>query len=486
MIRIPAAIAAALALGACAAGTWPWSGSRGNGAMEGLTRTTLDNGLRVAIVEDHSAPVVALMVWVRVGSADERPEQAGMAHVFEHMLFKGTDRRGVGEIAATIEGSGGNINAFTSFDVTSYFATMASRDASVGIDVLADALQHSSFEPHELAREEEVVIEEIRRSNDSPGRALSQAVFEAAYGVHPYRLPVIGTEASVRSFTRDGLLQFFHHWYVPNNMTFVVVGDIAPERALAQIRQAFADARPDRKLEHARSVEPEPQQAVARVLPSDFQQTLLGVAYKITGFREADTPYLDLLSGVLGGGDSSRLYRNVKDRQQLVHSIGASSYTPLDAGLFMVDAALEPDKLDASVRAIATEVHRLRDLGPSDAELDRARVNLLASKVHERETMEGQANNLGYYESIGGGIETETAYLDAVRRATTADLQRVAQTYLAPERARVVALLEKGAPPVTDAALLQALADGSGTGRTRYAGQEIHPGIWRYQLPNRL
>src|SRR5262249_4460759 len=114
-IRIPAAIAAVLALGACAAGTWPWSGSRGSGAMQGLTRTTLDNGLRVAIVEDHSAPVVALMVWVRVGSADERPEQAGMAHVFEHMLFKGTDRRGVGEIAATIEGSGGNVNAFTSF-----------------------------------------------------------------------------------------------------------------------------------------------------------------------------------------------------------------------------------------------------------------------------------------------------------------------------------------------------------------------------------
>src|SRR5262245_26635155 len=371
------AAAAALALGACAAGTGALSDKRGTTAMEGLTRTTLDNGLQVAIVEDHSAPVVALMVWVRVGSADERAGQEGMAHVFEHMLFKGTERRGVGEIAATIEAAGGNVNAFTSFDVTSYFATMASRDAAVGIDVLADALQHSSFDPTELAREEEVVIEEIRRSNDSPGRALSQAMFEAAYGVHPYRLPVIGTEESVRSFTRDGLLQFFHHWYVPNNMTFVVVGDVVPEQALVQIREAFAGAKPDRALAHPRGVEPEPQRALTRVLPSEFQQTLLGVGYKITGFQEADTPYLDLLSGVLGGGDASRLYRNLKDRQQLVHSIGSSSYTPLDSGLFMVDAVLDPAKLDASVRAIATEIQRLRDLGPSDAELERARVNLL-------------------------------------------------------------------------------------------------------------
>jgi len=454
--------------------------------MDGLTRTVLDNGLRIAVVEDHSAPVVSLMVWVRVGSADERPDQAGMAHVFEHMLFKGTERRGVGEIAATIEAAGGNVNAFTSFDMTAYFATMASRDAAVGIDVLADALQHSSFDPTELAREEEVVIEEIRRSNDSPGRALSQAVFEAAYSAHPYRLPVIGTEQSVRSFTREGLLEFFHHWYVPNNMTFVVVGDIDTAKAIAQIREAFAAAKPDRALEHPRTPEPAPSAAMVRVVESEFQQTLLGIAYKITGFEDQDTPYLDLLSSVLGGGDSSRLYRSVKDRQQLVHSIHTSSYTPLDDGLFMIDAALDPSRISASVRAIAEEVHRIRDLGPNEAELERARVNLLASKVHERETMDGQANNLGYYETIGGGIEREPEYLEAVRRATTEDLRRVAREYLAPERARVVALLEKDATVPTTASLITALEDGSGTGRRRVAGTEVAPGIWRYELPSGL
>ena len=178
------------------------------GLEENILQTTLDNGLKVVIAEDHSSPVVALNVWVRVGSADERADEAGMAHVFEHMLFKGTERRAVGEIARTVEAAGGNINAFTSFDMTVYHITMASRDAATGIDVLADAVRFSTFDAEELLREREVVVEEIRRGEDSPNRALSQGVFSLAYREHPYRLPVIGTEESVRGFSREQLLDF--------------------------------------------------------------------------------------------------------------------------------------------------------------------------------------------------------------------------------------------------------------------------------------
>ena len=211
---------------------------------EGMLRTTLDNGLSVVLVEDHSAPVVALNVWVRTGSADEKPEQWGMAHVHEHMLFKGTERRGVGEIAATVEGAGGNINAFTSYDMTVYHITMASQDAAVGVDVLSDAVLHSTFDAGELAKEEEVVIEEIRRSDDTPDSMISKTLFETAYTRHPYRREVIGTQESVRSFSRQGLLDFYHYWYVPNNMTFVAVGDFKSADVLAQIKQAFAGAKP--------------------------------------------------------------------------------------------------------------------------------------------------------------------------------------------------------------------------------------------------
>jgi zinc protease len=455
--------------------------------MDGFTRSTLKNGLEVLVVEDHSAPVVALMVWVRVGSADERPDQAGMAHVFEHMLFKGTERRGVGEIASTVEASGGNINAFTSFDMTAYYITMASRDVSTGIDVLADAIQHSSFDPVELKREVQVVIEELRRSNDSPGRALSEEIFDLAYAAHPYRLPVIGTEESVLSFTRESLLEFFDHWYVPNNMTFVVVGDVNPDATIAQISEAFADAKPDWDLEHPRPTEPRKTEARARVQASEFEQTLLGLAYPITAFREADTPYVDLLSGILGGGEASRLYRSVKDRQRLVHSISTGAYTPLDPGLFFIDVQLEPDKIRETVFAISREVAQLRELGPSEAELERARTNLLASEVHERETMQGQARKIGSYETIGGGIERERAYLETVRRATVDDVQRMAQTYLDPEGASVVAVLEKGASEaVSEAGLLDALRSGAAAREEEFAGREIHPGIFSYRLGNGL
>ncbi|MFQ5515101.1 MAG: M16 family metallopeptidase [Myxococcota bacterium] len=449
-------------------------------------RETLDNGLEVVLIEDHSAPVVALNIWVRVGSADERPEEGGMAHVFEHMLFKGTKRRAVGEIAATVEAAGGNINAFTSFDMTVYHITMASRDAAVGIDVLADAVQHSTFDPTELAREEEVVLEEIRRSKDSPQRELSQAVFSLAYRAHPYRLPVIGTEEQVESFTREQLLDFYHRWYVPNNMTFVAVGDLDPEATLEQIRAAFAEAKPRRDLEHARMPEPPQEAPHSAVVRRDFEQTLLGLAYPITAFRAADTPYLDLLSQILGGGESSRLYRNVKDRLETVHTIGSSAYTPLDPGLLLIDAAVDPEGIESGLEAVAREIQRLRAFGPSEVELERARVNLLASQVYEKETMQGQARKLGYYETLGGGLEAEAEYLDRIKRATPEDIERVARTYLAPDRVNVVTLLpQKARPDLSEDALLASFRMAASR-RPAPQGAKIAESIFRYTLPNGL
>ena len=475
---------AALLLSACALGSVDSAPVPVD--KENLLRTTLPNGLKVVLLEDHASPVVALNVWVRVGSADELEEEAGMAHVFEHMLFKGTERRAVGEIAATVEAAGGNINAFTSFDMTVYHITMASRDVDVGIDVLADAVLNSTFDPTELARESEVVLEEIRRSQDSPGRALTQAVFDTSFTTHPYRLPVIGTEESVKSFSREHLLDFYARWYVPGNMTFIVVGDIDPDAALAQIESAFADVA-TRAVAHPRASEPEQTEPRAQVVRTEFEQNLLGLAFPITSFRHEDTPDLDLLSLVLGGGESSRLYRGVKDQLQLVHGIGAGSYTPKDAGLFTIDARLDSDRIEDAVSAIATEVRRLRDFGPSDAELERARVNILSDEVHEKQTMQGQARKLGYFETLADGLEAEAVYLERIRRARPDDLQRAARRYLAPERVTVVAALAAGERDDLDAAaLLAAYAGGEGSDRGRPVGEQVSPGVWRYQLPNGL
>ncbi len=223
------------------------------------------------------------------------------------------------------------------------------------------------------------------------------------------------------------------------------------------------------------------------MVKSEFEQSLLGVAWKATAFKDPDTPYLDLLAMVLGGGDSSRLYREVKDRQQLVHGIHASSYTPQDPGLFFVDAELDAADIDPALAAIGDQVRRMRDFGPSEAELERARTNLLASQVHERETMQGQAQKYGYFELLVGGLDAEQQYLDQVKRATQADLRRVAQKYLVPERATVVALLGKDAGTgVGEAELLAALERGASGQAAPLAATELRDGIREYKLPNGL
>jgi zinc protease len=453
---------------------------------EGLVETTLKNGLRVVVIEDHSAPVVALNVWVRTGAADETDAESGMAHVFEHMLFKGTERRAVGEIASTVEAAGGNINAYTTFDMTVYHITMASRDADVGIDVLADAVLHSTFDPEELAKEEEVVLEEIRRGQDSPSRVLFHAIFANAYTQHPYRRPVIGTEESVRSFTREQLLDFHRRWYVPNNMVFVAVGDLDPDVAIEQIREAFRDGKSRSGLSHLREPEPVEPRAGAEVLRRDFNKPMMGIAFPITSFSDPDTAYLDILSQILGGGESSRLYRSVKDRQGLVHSVSAHAYTPLDPGLFFIDASLEGERIEESLAAIAGEVHRMQSFGPSEVEIERARLNILSGEIYEKETMQGQARKVGYYSALGGGLDKEKEYLERVRRATVEDVQRAATQYLDANRMTIVVLLPKKDRPGLDSnALLEAYRRGEERSE-EIVGRTLEEGIRLYTLPNGL
>jgi zinc protease len=246
-------------------------------------------------------------MWVQVGSIYESDAEAGISHVYEHMLFKGTTTRGVGEIAQEIEGSGGDINAFTSFDHTVYHITLASRYLDTGLAVIADAIQHSAFDADELRKEQEVVLEEIKRGADIPSRKLTEAVFATSYQCHPYRRPVIGSEQVVKSFSRAQILSFFSTWYVPNNMTLVVTGDFDSTVLLPRIQAAFEDFRAQTlpRLE----VLQEPAQGELRsvVLTDDIQEALLDAAYHVPGVRHKDSAAIDLLAFILGGGESSLL-----------------------------------------------------------------------------------------------------------------------------------------------------------------------------------
>jgi zinc protease len=407
-----------------------------------LTRYELDNGMKVLLQRSAAAPVVACNVWVGVGSADEEPAEAGLAHVHEHMLFKGTENRQVGELAREVEAAGGHINAFTSFDQTCYYVVMSSRYFETGIDILSDAIKNSSFDPDELERELEVIQEEIKRGRDNPSREASLKLFETAYATHPYRLPVIGTSESVDSFERENVLDFFKKHYVPENMALVLVGDFELDDAKALVEEHFGEFENGGYVGRERA--PEPEQTAFRGWTGgdDINQAHLRVGFHIPHATHDDIPALDLLGAVLGYGDSSHLFQTIQREQQLVSSIYSGAYTPKDAGLFMVSAQYqlpEEGRSDTDViGAIMKEVFRFRNLRPSLVDLERARTIIESQEIYGKQTVQGLAMKFGRYQMVTGDPNYEQRYYKALAEVTPEDVRRVAQKYLAPDNCTVV------------------------------------------------
>ncbi|MEW5850546.1 MAG: pitrilysin family protein [Myxococcota bacterium] len=423
----------------------------------GPVRRVLQNGLTVVLEESHQAKVVAFQVWIKVGSADESEDEAGIAHVHEHMLFKGTSKRGVGEIAQAVEAAGGDINAWTSFDQTVYHVVMASRFFDQGLDVLADAVRNSSFDPTELDKELEVVIEEVKRSRDMPGRVVSELTFDTAYQAHPYRRPVIGFESTVRAFTRDKIVNFYRKHYRPDRMVVVVVGDFKTEEALAKVEKAFGDMGPPAGAPVQRAAEPEQKELRVRVVQDKIQETHLSLAWHIPSMLSEDIYALDVLSILLGHGDSSRLSRGVKHGRRLVNDVYAYAYTPKDPGLLMAGASLHHKDLLTSLQAILVETFRLRDSLTTAAELEKAKTLIESDSVYQKETVQGLARKLGFYEAVAGHVDFERRYLESIRKVTAHDIRRVAQKYLVESGLTVVALLPDSAPAVTEADIRKAV-----------------------------
>ncbi|HEY8494272.1 MAG TPA: insulinase family protein, partial [Myxococcota bacterium] len=434
-----------------------------------IRREVLPNGLVLLLDESHLAAVAEVQIWARVGSADEGPDEAGLAHFHEHMLFKGTARRSVAEVAGAIEGVGGRVNAYTSYDTTVYHATVPSEGLGLALDVLVDMVRGSLFDPGELAREIEVVLEEIRRSEDSPAHVCAEALFAAAYRVHPYRRPILGTRESVARFDRARVQAFYRRWYAPDNLLVVVSGDFEPEALAASVRALFADAVPGGARRARPSEPPHDDGPRAALLRRPFERACLEIAWPAVPLAHPDTPYLDLLAFVLGEGESSRLVRSVKEREGLVDRVDASCYTPLDAGLFGVAADLDAERVADAIEAIAREVEAVRHTPVSALEIEKARANFLASEHFERESVSGRARKLGTFEVIAGDWRGDARYLEAIRRATPDDLLRVARAHLDPRRVTVAAVVPEGAAPALDEKALVAAAGRGAERATRIA-----------------
>ena len=411
---------------------------------EGAKRVILENGLTVILKEDHSAPVASVQIWVKTGSANETVEEAGLTHQIEHMIFKGTPTKNTGEIARTIETSGGRINAYTSFDRTVYYVEIDSARFDTALDVLLDAVQHSLFDPEELNKEKEVVLEEYRRSLDIPESQLSWAMMALCYRKHPYGRPIIGYENTIRSFDREMILKYMDKWYTPRNMVLVAVGDFQSSKALESIETLVRNFPRRTGANPSRPTEP-PQNELRKVIKNArVQQVYLDLCWHIPAITHEDIYALDILEVILGRGKTSRLYRNLKMDANLVYQVSAGAYALADPSLFSVDATLHRKNLDPVLALMGKEISRLAQSPVSPSELNKAKNQACASFVFDMEDMAGQARTLGFFQTMTGDMYNADDYLSKIKQVTADDILRVSKAYLRPENLSIGIMAPEG------------------------------------------
>lgn len=411
---------------------------------KGAERITLKNGLTIILKEDHSAPVAAVQVWVKTGSANETPKEAGITHQIEHMIFKGTPTRNTGEIARTIETSGGKINAYTSFDRTVYYVEIDSARFDTALDVLLDAVQHSLFDPEELKKEKEVVLEEYRRSLDIPENQLSWAMMALSYQKHPYGRPIIGYEETILSFDREMILKYMDKWYTPQNMVVVAVGDFEAAKALESIKKRVRNFPERTGAKPSRPVEPPQTELRKTIKNARVQQVYLDLCWHIPALTHEDIYALDMLEVILGKGKTSRLYQALKMKTNLVYHVSAGAYALADPSLFSVDATLHPKKLDQALAAIGREISEVTHTPVTPSELSKAKTMAEAAFVFDMEDMAGQARTLGFFQTMTGNMDNADAYLSKIKQVTADDILRVSQTYLVPENLSIGLMAPEG------------------------------------------
>src|SRR5437660_6087351 len=405
----------------------------------------LPNGLTIIVQEDRSAPVASVQAWCATGSIDEDAHLgAGLSHILEHMLFKGTKTRSTNEIAQKIQDVGGYINAYTSFDRTVFWIDVPKDGVATALGVLSDAMMNSTLPPEEYRKEQEVIRREFAMGMDDPDRVAGLLLFGTAYQRHPYRFPVIGEIEIYNQLTQEQVMQYYKTRYVPNNLTFIVVGDVDAEKVRQQLTELFTPY-PEKSLKPV-FIPAEPPQLGRREVHREFptELTHLSLAWHIPEVTNPDVPALDLLSTILGDGRSSRLYRRVREQAGLAFGIGAFSYTPGDPGLFGIDATVDPKKREAAEQLVMGIVDEVKQAGVTAEELTKAKKILLSHHLGALTTMRGQASDTGSNWLLTRNLNFSRDYLAAVQKVTLDDIKRVAANYLTDSNLTVVSLNPKG------------------------------------------
>jgi zinc protease len=410
----------------------------------------LGNGLRVLTMEDHRCPLVSVEVWYHVGSKDENPERQGFAHMFEHMMFRGTDRIGPQDHFRYLNRYGARVNGYTSFDETVYWEVLPASQLDLALWLEAERMAHLKINEEYFAAEREVVKEERRmRYLNRPYGRLYETLFASAFRVHPYRWTPIGNMPHLNAATADELRQFFKTYYVPNNATLVVVGDVRHDQVMAAAEKYFGPI--PRRPEPPRVTVTEPRASGPRVveITDKAPSPRVVVAYHTPPARDPDSLALDVLSRILSSGQSSRLYRQLVQGQELAVSVYASADVLEQDGLFTLSATLRPQvTVEAGEKALQEQIHGLLDKGITSTELEKAKNQALADYVRRGETVQGRADMLGYAAVILDDPQRVNTDLERTRALTVEQVMAVARSVFRDNDRVTVVVRPEANPPV--------------------------------------
>jgi zinc protease len=416
-------------------------------AKSKVSEHLLGNGLKVLVQEDHRSPVVVSQVWYKVGSSYEPGGITGISHMLEHMMFKGTDKHKPGEFSRIIAENGGDENAFTGQDYTAYFQTMAASKLAVSFELEADRMRHLHLLADELKKELEVVTEERRmRTDDNPQAKMGEHFNAMAYSNSPYKHPVIGWPADIAAYKVEDLEAWYQRWYAPNNATLVVVGDVDTKAVFAMAEQYFGALKPSdiKPLKPQTEIEQLGTRKMTVKVPAKLPSVVL--AYKVpslaTAAKPEDAYALEVLAGILDGGNSARLSKELVRGKQIAVSANAGyGLTTRLSSLFELEATpAEGKNVWELESALKTEVGKLQKDLVSNDELQRIKAQVLASAVYERDSNFYQAMQLGMLETVGLGWQKAEEYVGNINKVTAEQVRDVARRYLLEDHLNIAYL----------------------------------------------
>lgn len=433
----------------------------------------LPNGQTVVVYEIKNNPLVTIDTWIKTGSINETDKNNGVSHFLEHLFFKGTKAHPTGEFDRILESKGAIVNAATSKDFTHYYITIPSEYFDTAMELHSDMLLHPQIPRKELEKERKVVLEEIAKDENTPSKQVYDNLNDMMYTTHPYKRKVIGSADIIGTIRREEILDYFNQYYTPSNMITLVIGDVDTQKAINKIQQCF-------NQEYKKPVKKRfKKENQIQVQKRKIEYTDTASGYMMIGFRgvnisDKDILALDVLSEVLGGGKSSKLYRNIKEQKGLAYSISASSGGFRDDGIFYITANFIPSSLEKLEKAIFEEISYIQKYGITDEELQRAKNMIIQNTYYSRESTSNISSELGYIMTLTNSSELYDNYVDGIQKVSAEEVKSAAQKYLGINKSAISIALPKSMEKLETKAQIQ------------HTAQKIseHNGVTKYTIDN--